>query len=87
MDLIKDCSQTGFHTHAPTANGQKIYELCGHVRQLLLPHLLSAPKPPWLAASALFGDTWVLQCCLHSMFMLLQVYVNPRVAHKVVDLR
>jgi STAM-binding protein len=37
MDLIKDCSQTGFHTHAPTANGQKIYELCGHVRQLLLP--------------------------------------------------
>ena len=36
MDLIKDCSQTGFHTHAPTANGQKIYELCGHVRGLLL---------------------------------------------------
>lgn len=32
MDLIKDCRQTGFHTHPPTATGQKIYELCGHVR-------------------------------------------------------
>jgi hypothetical protein len=32
MDLIKDCSQTGFHTHPPTSTGQKIYELCGHVR-------------------------------------------------------
>lgn len=37
MDLIKDCRQTGFHTHPPTSTGQKIYELCGHVRSLLPP--------------------------------------------------
>ncbi len=35
MGLIKDCSQTGFHTHPPTRTGQKIYELCGHVRVLV----------------------------------------------------
>lgn len=31
MQLIRDCSQTGFHSHPPTETGQKVYELCGHV--------------------------------------------------------
>ena len=31
MKLIRDCTQTGFHSHAPTETGQKVYELCGHV--------------------------------------------------------
>ena len=31
MKLIRDCSNTGFHSHPATETGQKIYELCGHV--------------------------------------------------------
>jgi len=31
MKLVRDCSNTGFHSHPATETGQKIYELCGHV--------------------------------------------------------
>ena len=31
LQLVQKCPQRGFHTHAPTATGQSVYELCGHV--------------------------------------------------------
>lgn len=31
LQLIQKCPLRGFHTHPPTATGQEVYELCGHV--------------------------------------------------------
>jgi STAM-binding protein len=31
MDVIRDCSQRGFHAHSPPSSGQEIFELSGHV--------------------------------------------------------
>lgn len=31
LQLIQKCPQRGFHMHPPTATGQEVYELCGHV--------------------------------------------------------
>jgi STAM-binding protein len=31
LQLVQRCPLRGFHTHPPTATGQEVYELCGHV--------------------------------------------------------
>lgn len=31
LQLVQKCPQRGFHPHPPTATGQEVYELCGHV--------------------------------------------------------
>jgi STAM-binding protein len=31
LQLVQKCPLRGFHTHPPTATGQEVYELCGHV--------------------------------------------------------
>lgn len=31
MDLLKDCDESGFHTHRETTNGSPVYETCSKV--------------------------------------------------------
>lgn len=31
LQLVQRCDRRGFHAHPPTATGQDLYELCGHV--------------------------------------------------------
>lgn len=31
LDVVSKCEKRGFHTHDQPANGQEIYEVCGHV--------------------------------------------------------